>query len=175
MSDHKCGSCKPLSWPTSLSLDSKGPAKRGHIVAATFLTWSCFPHVDSFCHARNIYGGHKFCVLDCKNYFLKILVGHISCVRAARNNVATFCHGLGNIAGHHVAALRAEGLCEQGTTLLPPRVLILLGPKQHVLADKLRSKSWLSTVPSVENTAHKEAFLHSASRVAHSRRYVRLY
>ena len=38
---------------------SQGPAKRGCIVAATLVTWLCFSNVDSFCHARNIRGGHK--------------------------------------------------------------------------------------------------------------------
>ena len=38
---------------------SKGPGKRGHIVADT--------NVASFARARNICCGHKFCVQDTKN------------------------------------------------------------------------------------------------------------
>ena len=63
---------------------TKGPAKRGHIVAATLLTRACSPNVDSFCHVDNICGGHT------KKGFLKIF-RNVSCVRAARNNVAAFC------------------------------------------------------------------------------------
>ena len=60
------------------------PAKRGHIVAATLLTWSYFPNADSFCHARNICCGHIKCLWKSSATVL--------CVRAARNNVAAFCH-----------------------------------------------------------------------------------
>ena len=57
---------------TNLS-SSLATAKQGHLVAATLLTWSCFPNVESFCHARNICDGHK-------EMFLKIFRS-ISCVR----------------------------------------------------------------------------------------------
>ena len=61
---------------------TKGPAKRGHIVAATLLTRSGFPNVDSFCHAHNICGGHKNGSENLQKH-----------VRTACNNVARFCHG----------------------------------------------------------------------------------
>ena len=54
---------------------------RGHVVAAALLTWSFFPNVKSFCHARNICGGHNKCFWKSSETFL---------VRAARNNVARF-------------------------------------------------------------------------------------
>ena len=65
---------------------------RGHIVAVTVLTGSCFANVHAFCHARNICGEHKFWILD--NTFFR----NISSVRAARrgvarNNVAKLCRG----------------------------------------------------------------------------------
>ena len=99
----------------------KGPAKRGHFVAPTLLTWSCFPNGDSFCHTRKICGGHKFCVfvfvwtpLDPR--FSENLQ-KISCGRAARNNIAAFCHG------------RATSR----DTMLPPQhcVLVFPGPSRE--------------------------------------------
>ena len=67
----------------------KGPAKRGHIKAATLLTRACFANVDSFCQARSICGGNKFCVLDTKKF------RNISYVRAwCAAMFAAFCQGL---------------------------------------------------------------------------------
>ena len=56
-------------------------ASKGHIVAATLLTWSCFPFVSD-----------TNSVSWAQEMFLKIF-RNISCVRAARNSVASFCHG----------------------------------------------------------------------------------
>ena len=85
---------EPNARVTSQSSEgkNKGLAKRGHTVAAILLTWSCFPNVDSFCHARNICVRHKVCVLDTKKCFWKSSETFLY-VRAARNNVASFCHG----------------------------------------------------------------------------------
>ena len=60
----------------------RGRLKRGHIVAAKLLTWTCLPNVYSFCHARNICCGRKC-------FFLKIF-RNITCVRAPRNNLGPF-------------------------------------------------------------------------------------
>ena len=48
--------------------EGKGPAKWGHIVVATLLTWSCFPNVDLFC--RNICGRHNKCFWKSPEIFL---------------------------------------------------------------------------------------------------------
>ena len=75
----------------------EGRAKRGHTVAATLLTWSCFPNVSSFATRATILSDTNFVSWTQKMF-------HISCVRAARNNVASFLPRTGNIAGHNVAA-----------------------------------------------------------------------
>ena len=59
------------------------------------------PDVDSFCHARNICGRHKFCVLDAWSVS-ENLQKHFLCPRGAQQ----CCRVLprtGNIAGHNVA------------------------------------------------------------------------
>ena len=87
---------------SKLSLVHKGLAKRGHIVAATLLTWSCFPNVSSFCHARSICVRHKFCVLDTKNVS-ENLQKHFLCPRSAQQCCLVLPR-TGNIAWHDVAA-----------------------------------------------------------------------
>ena len=56
--------CKRTQSSESRFVLCKALAKRGHIVAATLLTWSCFSNVESFCHARNICVRREFWVLD---------------------------------------------------------------------------------------------------------------
>ena len=72
------------------------------------LTWSCFPNVYSFCHSRNICGGHKCCFLDTKKWFWTISETFIAYARCA-TNVADVFHG------------RATS---QGTKVLPQCVFV---------------------------------------------------
>ena len=90
-----------------------GSAKRGHIVAAKSLTWSCFSNVDSFCHAHNIFGGHKSCVLDTTKNVPENLQKHLLCPSGAQQ----CCRVLPRKA------------TSQDTMLPPQCVLVLPGPK----------------------------------------------
>ena len=98
--------------------------RRGHIVAATLLTWSCFSNVDLFCHERNIYSGHKFCVLDTTNVSAN-LQEHL-CLR----DVQQCCRVLprtGNVVGHNVAAT----MCPRfAGALVPYSILMYSGVQQ---------------------------------------------
>ena len=47
-------------------INERGRQNEDTLWRPRLLTWSCIPNVDSFCHAHNICGGHKFCALDTK-------------------------------------------------------------------------------------------------------------
>ena len=77
---------------------SKGPGKRGHIVADT--------NVSPFARARNICCGHKFCVRDTKNVSDFVQKHFVSATNVSqfaqpkngqqcvRNNVSSFTRAL---------------------------------------------------------------------------------
>ena len=73
----------------------------------------CFPNFDSFCHhAQHLWRAQTLCPGH-KKIFLKIF-RNTSCVRAVRNNVATFRHG--------------RAATSWDTILLSQCVVVLLGP-----------------------------------------------
>ena len=90
----------------SMETRTKGPGKRGHIVADT--------NVSPFARARNICCGHKFCVRDTKNVSDFVQKHFVSATNVSqfaqhkkhheqqcvRNNVSSFASTLGRERGN---------------------------------------------------------------------------
>ena len=93
-----------VRWTSKRSEKTPYPAKRGHIAAATLLTWSCFPNVGSFCHARNICVRHTcfwksseiFVVSARRATMLPRFApdGQHRRAQCCRHNVSSFCRRL---------------------------------------------------------------------------------
>ena len=118
---------------TSVRPRQNEEAKRGRILAATLLTWSCFPNVDSFCHARNICVRHTFCVLDTK-IVSENLQKHLLCPRGAEQCCRVLPRA-GNIAEHNVAAamcLRFEKVGKYAAR--KTRTELYPGPEWHIFS-----------------------------------------